>query len=196
LVKQLIDEIRHRGGQLSGDWRTTKPQRSPMNNFRLQKQHVYLVALFATLLLIGATALDQYRRNAKQAKISIGDTFPTLTFQLPAEASPMLEKQILLFARNGCGHCKHLESHFAAIFDSIGKPRVWKQHIALISIDEPPETQSEWATTATYNSDANDLYFNATPQLYFLDEKKQVVRKFIGALPKEKLEKELTAFLK
>ncbi len=60
------------------------------------------------------------------SQISIGDTFPTLTFQLPAEASPMLEKQILLFARNGCGHCKHLELHFAAIFDSIGKPRVWK----------------------------------------------------------------------
>ncbi len=167
-----------------------------MNQFRLQKKYFYFVALFATLLLVGATALDQYRRLTKQAKITIGDTFPTLTFQLPAEASPMLEKQILLFARNGCGHCKHLESHFAAIFDSIGKPRAWKQHITLISIDEPPETQSEWATAVSYNSDDNDLYFNATPQLYFLDEKRQVVRKFVGALPKEKLEKELRAFLK
>jgi thioredoxin-related protein len=167
-----------------------------MNQFRLQKQHFYLVALFGAMLLVGATALDQYRRNAKQAKISIGDTFPSLAFQSPHETHSSSQKQILLFVRNGCGHCKHLEEHFSAVHDSLNKPTLWKERIMLISIDEPPQTQLEWASTAIYDSDANGIYFNATPQLYFLDEKKQVIRKFMGALPKEKLEKELTAFLK
>jgi hypothetical protein len=161
----------------------------------MERKWLYLFGLTGLLCCFGYFINDQFARLSKQVKISVGDKFPNFTYETSEGVFAKIDSSgsatLILFVRNGCSHCEHLEQTLDSILVTENGVRLRKK-IQLVSLDEAPTARYSWATPLIYNAERNGLYFNVVPQAYLVNRQNEVLFKHIGEMPKMKLEQKIS----
>ncbi len=149
-------------------------------------KRLFSVVALSVIILGGGYAVGSYLyRSFHQASIRTGEVFPDLWVR-KTDASgevvqiPTKKPRIVMIVRNGCQFCDSLERRLTMVIrpqDII--------NLYILSLDDAPSTAQHQALAKfryVYDGKQNDLFFNQTPQIYVIDSKNIVRKKYLGAL--------------
>jgi len=161
------------------------------------KRYLYLAALLALFGGGGYILAEGYDRVAHQANIRIGDVFPKLSVQAADGHTAALTentKRFVVIVKKGCPYCERLEKRLDTLASRLPDTISAKVPVLVLALDEPVSTTLK--NTFVFNQQSASLYFNATPQLYAINEQNIVTQKLMGDASTERLHGEFLRLLK
>jgi hypothetical protein len=145
--------------------------------------------LFGLLLLIAGIASAfgyYYNIAASQIRVSVGEKFPPIR----VEGLNLNKRQCVVVMKNGCAYCQMLKANLDTLF--FEKPD-WREKTTFLAIDEPPIDIEQ--KCLIFDSEANEVRFGVTPQVFFLNEQGIVLRKHLGIVASVTLRKDFETYL-
>ncbi len=150
------------------------------------RRYGYLFGLL--LLMAGIASAFGYYFNlaASQIRVSVGEKFPPIR----VDGLNVSKRQCVVVVKNGCAYCQTLKANLDTLFFEKSD---WREKTTFIAIDEPPIELEQ--KCLIFHSDANEVRFGVTPQVFFLNEQGIVLRKHLGVVATVTLRKDFETYL-